>query len=62
MEQKTNLVKCFLCKKNVPLSCVIVDKGTLFPEILRKVRDRHEIEVCYKCVARKESQPKARAA
>jgi hypothetical protein len=50
MAEQANMVKCGICKESVPLSCVVIDKGTIAPDLMRDEHKRHEIEICYKCL------------
>ncbi|MHA2099697.1 MAG: hypothetical protein ACW99A_13555 [Candidatus Kariarchaeaceae archaeon] len=50
MAEQANMVKCDVCKEDVPLSCVVIDKGSIAPDLMRDEHKRHEIEICYKCL------------
>ncbi len=50
MTEQGNMVKCGICKNDVLLSCVVIDKGTIMPDLMRDEHKRHEIEICYKCL------------
>lgn len=57
-ELETNYVTCVICKQEVPLSCAIIDKGTIFPKLMRQEHKRHEIEVCIHCFEMAKSRKK----
>ena len=46
---EANYVIWAKCGEEVPLSCVVIDKGQIFPELMKAEHDRHELEICYRC-------------
>ncbi len=51
MPRAEDMVKCAKCGSDIPLSSAIIDKGTIFPDLMRREHETHELMICPDCYA-----------
>ena len=47
-----NYITCDICRKEVPQSCIITDKGGSFPKMVAREHKKHGLEICSDCFRR----------